>query len=80
MKIVIDIPDADYKFIKDLQTLVIGGRGNCKTIQYNVIDAIKNGTPIGNLITMYECPNCGEIRSVPFRTCSMCGADMRGNV
>lgn len=45
MKLIIDIPDEDYKFIKDLQSLIIGGRGNCKTIQYNVINAIKNGTP-----------------------------------
>ena len=45
MKLVIDIPDDEYKFIKDLQSLIIGGRGNCKTLQYNVINAIKNGTP-----------------------------------
>lgn len=45
MKLVIDIPDDEYKFIKDLQSLVISGRGNCKTIQYNVINAIKNGMP-----------------------------------
>lgn len=45
MKIVIDIPDDEYNFIKDLQSLVIGGRGNCKTIQRDVINAIKNDTP-----------------------------------
>ena len=45
MKLIIDIPDEDYKFIKDLQSLIIGGRGNCKTIQKNVINAIRNGTP-----------------------------------
>lgn len=45
MKLVIDIPDDEYKFIKDLQSLVIGGRGNCRTIQRDVINAIKNGTP-----------------------------------
>lgn len=46
MKIVIDVSNDDYKFIKDLQSLIIGGRGNCKTIQKNVINAIRNGTPI----------------------------------
>ena len=53
MRLVIDIPDDNYKFIKDLQSLIIGGRGNCKTIQYNVINAIKNGTP-------YEENTCDE--------------------
>ena len=46
MKLIIDIPDNDYEFIKDLRSLIIGGRGSCKTIQYNVINAIKNGTPV----------------------------------
>lgn len=45
MKLVIDIPEEDYKFIKDLRSLIIGGRGNCRTIQRAVINAIKNGTP-----------------------------------
>ena len=45
MKIVIDIPEEDYKFIKDLQSLIIGGRGNGRTIQKNVINALRNGTP-----------------------------------
>ena len=43
MKLLIDIPEEDYKFIKDLQSLIIGSRGSYKTIQYNVINAIKNG-------------------------------------
>lgn len=45
MKLLIDIPDKDYEFIKNLQFLIIGCRGNTKTIQYNVINAIKNGIP-----------------------------------
>lgn len=45
MKLIIDIPDRDYEFIKDLRAVVIGSRGNCKTIQYNVITAIKKGVP-----------------------------------
>lgn len=44
MKLLIDIPEDDYKFIKDMQVLMVT-RGNCKTIQYNVINAIKNGVP-----------------------------------
>ena len=46
MKLIIDIPEEDYKFIKDLQSLIIGGRGNCKTIQKNIINAIRNGIPL----------------------------------
>lgn len=44
MKLVIDIPESDYRYIKELQSLVIA-RGTCKTIQRDVINAIKNGTP-----------------------------------
>ena len=53
MKLIIDIDDKEYEFIKDLRSLMIG-RGTCKTIQYNVINAIKNGTPVstdGDLIS-----------------------------
>lgn len=46
MRLMIDIPDKDYKFIKDLQSPIIGSRGTCKTIQQNVINAIRNGTPL----------------------------------
>ena len=44
MKIVIDIPDEDYKFIKDLH-FYNSGRRNGNTIERNVINGIKNGTP-----------------------------------
>lgn len=45
MKLVIDIPEDCYRYIKELQSLIIA-RGTCKTIQKDVIDAIKNGTPL----------------------------------
>ena len=45
MKIVIDIPDEDYKFIKDLK-FYNSGRRNGKTIEWNVINSIKEGLPI----------------------------------
>lgn len=90
MKLVIDIPDKDYEFIKDLQSLIIGGRGNCKTIQYNVINAIKNGTPYeerpkGKWIAIhkgYVCSNCNKytITINDKHYCFKCGADMRGDV
>ncbi len=57
----IDIPDEDYKFIKDLQSLIIGGRGNYKSIQFRVINAIRHGTPFpkrhGRLIDADEALN-----------------------
>lgn len=46
MKLMIDIPDEEYEFIKNLQSVVIGNRGTTKTVQYNVINAIKNGIPL----------------------------------
>ena len=49
MKLVIDIPEEDYRYIKELQSLVIA-RGTCKTIQREVINAIKNGTPYDEVI------------------------------
>lgn len=45
MKIVIDLPDVEYEFIKGLQCIYVG-RGCCKTIQADVINAIKFGRPI----------------------------------
>ena len=52
MKLIIDIPEEEHEFLKDLKMVNIG-RGNCKTIQQNVINAIKFGTPItdGDLIS-----------------------------
>lgn len=44
MRIVIDMPDEDYKFIKDLK-FYNSGRRNGKTIERNVINGIKNGKP-----------------------------------
>lgn len=49
MKLVIDIPEEDYRYIKELQSLVIA-RGTCKTIQRDVINAIKNGTPLNTIL------------------------------
>lgn len=89
MKLIIDIPDKDYEFIKDIQTLVIGSRGNCKTLQYNVITAIKNGVPyeerpkgewIMNKTSKrgrnYTCTNCEKISRNKFSFCPNCGAEM----
>ena len=59
MKLVIDIPDGDYRYIKELQSLIIA-RGTCKTIQRDVINAIKNGTP-------YEERPIGEWIPVKYR-------------
>lgn len=58
MRLIIDISEEDYKFIKSLHSMIIGGRGNCKSIQKNVINAIRNGTlldesaPQGEWITI----------------------------
>lgn len=68
MKIVIDIPDEDYKFIKEVQ-LYLSVRRSGKTIERNVINAIKNGTPYeerphgewhGNNFDEHSCPLCGH--------------------
>ena len=45
MKIIIDLPDSDYEFIKELQVVYIG-RASTKTIQKHVINAIKFGRVI----------------------------------
>ena len=95
MRLLIDIPDNEYQFIKDLQSLIIGGRGNCRTIQRDVINAIKNGTPYedrpkgkwieerdkrGHLITR-KCPICKAFHDgMIINFCPNCGADMRGDV
>lgn len=93
MKIVIDIPDDDYKFIKDLY-FYNSGRRSGKTIERNVINAIKNGTPYeerpkgewivgeymdchSDILPEYTCPFCGEVAYRKYDFCH-CGADMRG--
>lgn len=48
MKLIIDIPEEDYKFIKDLH-FYISGRRSGKTIERNVINGIKNGKPLPNI-------------------------------
>lgn len=45
MQIVIDIPEEDYNFIKDLQ-FYNSERRSGKTIEKNIINGIKNGTPL----------------------------------
>ena len=67
MKIVIDIPDELYKEY----VLVALNRGNGKTITYNLLKAIKNGTPLDEIITQIEQArdkdkNCGEY---PYNKC-----------
>ena len=76
MKITIDIPDEDYKFIKDLQSVVIG-RGNCKTVQYNVINGIKRGIPYEERLQGEWKPYMTgykgtEVTSITYK-CSCCG-------
>lgn len=53
MQIVIDIPEEDYNFIKDLE-FYTSGRRSGRAIEQNVINAIRNGTPCnppGDLIS-----------------------------
>lgn len=89
MKLVIDIPDKDYEFIKDVHILF--GRRNGKQIEYNMINSIKNGTPyeerhkgewIMNELHNTVCSICGGIRRDSrfdhIEFCNRCGADMRG--
>ena len=71
MQLVIDIPEDDYKFIKDLQFYNSGIRSG-RTIEQNVINGIRNGKPyderpqgewirtgsLGNGNAQYECSNC----------------------
>lgn len=59
MKIVIDIPNEDYEFIKNLRSVIISSRGDGKIVQ--LINAIKNGTPLpkghGRLIDAEKLAN-----------------------
>jgi len=67
MKRIIDIPDEDYEFIKNLRYVVLA-RGNTKTIQKHVIDAIKKGELYEiqqgewkvNKYGEHFCPKCGH--------------------
>lgn len=82
MKLVIDIPDEDYKFIKDLQ-FYNSGRRSGKTIERNVINGIKNGKPYderqrGEWIKGREISRTmigDRIQHIEYKdyTCSNCG-------
>lgn len=93
-KIIIDIPEEYYKFIKDLH-FYNSGRRSGNTIERNVINGIKNGKPYEEssrgewgkwIISVIQCPECLECFNFPTRFYSMevlkecpnCGADMRG--
>lgn len=56
MQIVIDIPEEDYNFIKDLQ-FYNSERRSGKTIEKNIINGIKNGTVLSN----YEAEHTKEL-------------------
>ena len=92
MKIVIDIPDEDYKFIKDL-TFYSSGRRSGRTIERNVINGIKNGktyeerpkgawvcfqvmNSFSQLESKFKCPFCKREFYSNYDFC-VCGADMR---
>lgn len=90
MRLIIDIPEDDYKFIKDLQ-FYNSGRRSGRTIERNVINGIKNGKsyeekPHGEWIKTPElfrdriCSHCGKQISYEQigKFCIECGADMRG--
>ncbi len=68
MKLIIDVPKDTYQFVKDLA--YIGGVRSCKTIQANVINAIKQGRILEEESsdiwedydnTFYRCPECGYL-------------------
>ena len=71
MKLIIEIPDEDYKFVKELAYVGLA-RGNTKTIQKHIIDAIKQGELYDgtqgewierldyNRDTYYDCSVCGN--------------------
>lgn len=85
MKLIIDIPDTTYALVKQLQGLYIG-RGNLKTVQQTVINAIKFGKPQpqGKWIIRgcrQDCSHCGFTFSFDMGAdnfCPNCGAQMRG--
>ena len=90
MKLLIDIPDTTYAFVKQLQW-VGTGRGNCKTVQQTVINSIKFGVkqPQGKWICTvqssfpqyepdeYRCSECDGIGYKLDKFCKHCGASMQ---
>lgn len=45
MKVIIEIADSTFNYIKSLKSVILG-RCNTKSLQYEVIDAIRNGKVI----------------------------------
>ena len=86
MKLLIDIDDKSYFCVKDLVGVNIGSRGGYKTIQQNVINAIKFGRPYkvpakGHWVDGTQghyCSECGYIDMFYFEHdyCPKCGSYM----
>lgn len=77
MRLIIDIPEEDYKFIKSLHSMIISGRGNCKSIQKNVINAIRNGTLLDKSAPQGEWINHRNDYGNNIADCSLCGKAMQ---
>ena len=81
MKIVIDIPKRYFNMVKDFETVNLS-RCNYKTVQFQIINAIKNGTPLpkghGRLIDADDIDN-HIIGHVDTRSCpTIIEADKEG--
>lgn len=93
MKLIIDIDDKVYEFIKNLNYVILA-RGNGKTISMHIMRAIKQGIPYKErsqgewkfkkfdektgIPNSYWCPFCGMVKAQVYDNfCGNCGADMR---
>lgn len=70
MKLLIDISKNEYEFIKHLD-LVYVARGNCKTLQQNIVNAIKQGMPLPDT---YPIPNDVVYAPELYTGCFACNA------
>lgn len=70
MKIVIEIPNRYYEMLKDFNFEIINGRCNYKTIQFQVVNAIKNGTPLDSIIADIEAArDKDKLCEYPYNRC-----------
>ena len=70
MEIVIKIPNRYYEMLKDFNFEIIDGRCNYKTIQIQVVNAIKNGTPLDSIIADIEAArDKDKLCEYPYNRC-----------
>lgn len=69
VRLVIELPEEEYEFLKGIEGFELGGRTNGKTLLYHLINAIKNS----NRVIKGDCWNCKHAQDFSKEALAKCG-------